>query len=67
MVYLLRQTIIKSILIGEVYNFLTPIYEFGKNTNSSYSVVLILCLMIVWRQSEFAFFVRQLWLAHFFY
>lgn len=67
MVYLTSQTIIKSILIGEVYSFLTPIYEFGKNTNSSYSGVLILCLMIVWRQSEFAFFVRQLWLAHFFY
>lgn len=22
---------------------------------------------LVWRQSEFAFFVRWLWLAHFFY
>ncbi len=46
---------------------LCPYFVFGKNVNSIYvDVTTRAAYKLVWRQSEFAFFVRQLRPAHFF-
>ena len=53
--------------IGLSFSHIVHIYEFGKNANSIYvDVIIRTAYKLVWRQSEFAFFVRWLWLAHFF-
>ncbi len=59
---------------GYFFNFIESYFNitqfgFGKNANSFYVCVGIYpyCVVNVWRQSEFAFFVRLLRLAHFFH
>ncbi len=47
------------ILMYKGHPFTVPIFEFSKNANSAYvGTVSVLYIRIVWRQLEFAFFVR---------